>query len=223
MAPSAQARTPDAAAPQPVAAPAWAQRGWPALVTADGADPADSPAPTHSQRRIAFVPMTEADLDTVVEVEKTAYTHPWSRKHFSDSLRSGYPAVLLLGEALPGEAVHPGRADGRVLLGYLVAMPGVDEVHLLNITVAPAQQRQGWARFMLDALVLWSRGQCAQWLWLEVRHSNAPARALYQRYGFAQVGLRRGYYPAGQRAREDAVVMSLNLVALAHTAQETTP
>lgn len=223
MAPSAPARHPDAAAPQPVAAPAWAQRGWPTLVTAGGSDPADSPAPTHRQRRIAFVPMTEADLDTVVEVEKTAYTHPWSRKHFSDSLQSGYPAVLLLGEALPGEVVHPGRADGRVLLGYLVAMPGVDEVHLLNITVAPAQQRQGWARFMLDALVLWSRGQRAQWLWLEVRHSNTPARALYERYGFAQVGLRRGYYPAGQRDREDAVVMSLNLVALAHTAQEQQP
>jgi ribosomal-protein-alanine N-acetyltransferase len=215
MAPSAQALSSGAVAP----APAWAQRGWPALAT-DSA----SPALTHSQRRIAFVPMTEADLDAVVEVEKTAYTHPWSRKHFSDSLQSGYPAVLLLGEPLPGEVAHPGRPDGRVLLGYLVAMPGVDEVHLLNITVAPAQQRQGWARLMLDALVLWSRGQRAQWLWLEVRHSNTPARALYERYGFAQVGLRRGYYPAGQREREDAVVMSLNLVvAQAQATQEKTP
>ncbi|MCY1373037.1 ribosomal-protein-alanine acetyltransferase [compost metagenome] len=122
---------------------------------------------------------------------------------------------MLLGEALPGEAVHPRRADGRVLLGYLVAMPGVDEVHLLNITVAPAHQRQGWARFMLDALALWSRSQGAQWLWLEVRASNAPARALYEGYGFQQVGMRRGYYPASHFQREDAVVMSLNLVALA--------
>lgn len=216
MAPSAQALTPGAVAP----APAWAQRDWPALATAES----PGPALTRSQRRLAFEPMTEADLDTVVEVEKTAYTHPWSRKHFSDSLQSGYPAVLLLGEALPGEVAHPGRPDGRVLLGYVVAMPGVDEVHLLNITVAPAHQRQGWARFMLDALVLWSRGQRAQWLWLEVRHGNTPARALYERYGFAQVGLRRGYYPAGQREREDAVVMSLNLVvAQAQAAQEKTP
>ncbi|WP_370691095.1 ribosomal protein S18-alanine N-acetyltransferase [Hydrogenophaga sp.] len=215
MAPSVQALSSGAAA----SGPAWPQRGWPALATESA-----SPAITHSQRRIAFVPMTEADLDAVVEVEKTAYTHPWSRKHFSDSLQSGYPAVLLLGEPLPGEVAHPGRADGRVLLGYLVAMPGVDEVHLLNITVAPAQQRQGWARFMLDALVLWSRGQRAQWLWLEVRHSNTPARALYERYGFAQVGLRRGYYPAGQHEREDAVVMSLNLVvAQTQAAQEKTP
>ena len=170
-------------------------------------------AGAHLTRRVAFEPMTDADLDAVHELEKRAYTHPWSRRHFADSLASGHPAVMLLGETLPGEVVHPPRADGRVLLGYLVAMPGVEEVHLLNITVAPAQQRQGWARFMLDALCLWSRGQRAQWLWLEVRAGNAPARALYQRYGFQQVGLRRAYYPAGQQQREDAVVMSLNLVA----------
>lgn len=176
--------------------------------------PADWPrADDAAARRIAFVPMAEADLDAVHAVEKLAYTHPWTRKHLADSLASGYPAVMLLGEALPGEAASPGRTDGRVLLGYLVAMPGVDEVHLLNITVAPAHQRQGWARFMLDALVLWSRGQGAQWLWLEVRQGNAPARALYESYGFVQVGLRRGYYPAGSFQREDAVVMSLSLAA----------
>jgi ribosomal-protein-alanine N-acetyltransferase len=157
--------------------------------------------------------MAEADLDAVQTVEASAYAHPWSRKHFHDSLQAGYPAVLLLGETLPGEKPHSTRADGRLLMGYLVAMPGVDEVHLLNITVAPAHQRQGWARFMLDALVLWSRGQRAQWLWLEVRQSNAAARRLYERYGFAQVGLRKAYYPAGHQQREDAVVMSLNLVA----------
>ena len=162
-------------------------------------------------RQVAFEPMSEAELDAVQEVEKTAYAHPWSRRHFADSLASGYPAVLLLAETLPGEVVWPRRSDGRALLGYLVAMPGVDEVHLLNITVAPAHQRQGWARFMLDALVLWSRGQGAQWLWLEVRAGNAPARSLYTRYGFQQVGLRRAYYPAGGQQREDAVVMSLNL------------
>lgn len=169
------------------------------------------PVDREDGRRVSFEPMSEADLDSVVAVEQSAYSHPWSRRHFADSLASGYPAVMLLGEARPGEP-HTQRADGRLLLGYLVAMPGFEEVHLLNITVAPAHQRRGWARFMLDALVLWSRGQRAQWLWLEVRASNAPARALYEAYGFRQVGLRRGYYPAGQVQREDAVVMSLNLV-----------
>jgi ribosomal-protein-alanine N-acetyltransferase len=93
----------------------------------------------------------------------------------------------------------------------------VDEVHLLNITVAPAYQLQGWGRLMLDALALWSRGQGAQWLWLEVRTSNTHAKALYLRYGFRAVGLRKDYYPEGGSsllgtpAREDAVAMSLAL------------
>ncbi len=92
-------------------------------------------------------------------------------------------------------------------------MRGVEEAHLLNITVAPAHQRQGWARCLLDALVLWSRGQRAQCLWLEVRQSNQGARRVYERYGFKQVGLRRAYYPAAPIGREDAVVMSLPLDA----------
>ncbi len=193
------------------ALPAWTSGLWPAP-TGQLVQPSTDSRP---ERRIVFEPMLESDLDAVQAVESQAYAHPWSRRHFHDSLKAGYPAMLLLSEALPGEVVHPPRADGRVLLGYLVAMPGVDEVHLLNITVATAHQRQGWARFMLDALALWSRGQGAQWLWLEVRQSNAPARGLYERCGFAQVGLRKGYYPAGHFQREDAVVMSLNLVASA--------
>lgn len=193
------------------ALPAWASGLWPAPTEAL-VQPRTASRP---ERRIAFEPMLESDLDAVQTVESQAYAHPWSRRHFHDSLRAGYPAMLLLAEALPGEVVHPPRADGRVLLGYMVAMPGVEEVHLLNITVAVAHQRQGWARFMLDALALWSRGQRAQWLWLEVRQGNAPARGLYERCGFAQVGVRKGYYPAGHFQREDAVVMSLNLVVAA--------
>ena len=191
--------------------PAWASGLWPAPTEPQvRASTASRP-----ERLIVFEPMLESDLDAVQAVESQAYAHPWSRRHFHDSLKAGYPAMLLLSQALPGEVAHPPRADGRVLLGYLVAMPGVDEVHLLNITVATAHQRQGWARFMLDALALWSRGRGAQWLWLEVRASNAPARALYEGYGFQQVGMRRAYYPAGQFQREDAVVMSLNLVTQA--------
>jgi ribosomal-protein-alanine N-acetyltransferase len=107
-----------------------------------------------------------------------------------------------------------GTAPSATLLGYFVAMKGVDETHLLNLTVAPAYQRQGWARVMLDALMLWSRGQGAQWLWLEVRASNAHAKAVYQHCGFREVGLRKGYYPAGGsllNPREDAIVMSFKL------------
>ncbi|WP_418150622.1 GNAT family N-acetyltransferase [Variovorax atrisoli] len=90
-------------------------------------------------------------------------------------------------------------------------MKGVDEVHLLNITVAPAFQRQGWAPLMLEALGGWSRAEGAQWLWLEVRQSNQRALDIYLRQGFRSVGVRKGYYPAHGGKREDAVVMSLRL------------
>jgi ribosomal-protein-alanine N-acetyltransferase len=143
-----------------------------------------------------FEPMTEATLDEVVAIERAAYAHPWTRGNFADSLRSGYQAQLL-------------RA-GTTLIGYFVAMKGVDEVHLLNITVAPACQAQGWGRVMLDALAIWARGQGAQWLWLEVRTSNVRAQQVYLRYGYRRVGERKNYYPA-EGGREDAIVMSHKL------------
>ncbi len=145
-----------------------------------------------------FAPMTAADLPEVMAIERAAYAHPWSEGNFADSLRAGYQMQLLRGSV--GE-----------LLGYFVAMRGVDEVHLLNITVAPARQGRGWGRLMLEALALWSRGQGAQWLWLEVRVSNVRAQKVYLDHGFRRVGERRGYYPAGAGCREDAMVMSLKL------------
>lgn len=142
-------------------------------------------------------PMTEAWLDEVVRIEKVAYSHPWSLGNFSDSLRAGYLAQVLL--------------QGDELIGYCVLMKGLDETHLLNITVAAEHQGQGHARYMLDALRAWSQQQGAQWLWLEVRTSNQRARHIYQRYGFKEVGVRRNYYPLAPFKREDAVVMSLPL------------
>jgi hypothetical protein len=75
------------------------------------------------------------------------------------------------------------------LLGYFLAMRGVEEMHLLNITVAPDRQGQGWGRKMLDALSLGSQREGAQWLWLEVRQSNQRAFKVYERYGFKTVSL----------------------------------
>lgn len=142
-------------------------------------------------------PMTVGRLDAVMAIERRAYPHPWSRGNFTDSMQAGYPMQLLLA--------------GDTLLGYYVAMQGVDEVHLLNLTVAPEHQRQGWSRVLLDALALWSRARGAQWLWLEVRVSNARALSVYAAHGYRRVGMRKAYYPAHQGQREDAVVMSLRL------------
>jgi len=150
-----------------------------------------------STAEAALEPMTEARLGPVVALEQRVYPHPWTQGNFLDSLRAGYHARMLL------------AADE--LIGYYVAMKGVDEVHLLNITVAPEHQRQGWGRLMLDALRLWAGGEGAQWLWLEVRASNERAQRMYEQHGYRRVGERRGYYPAGAGRREDAVVMSLKL------------
>ncbi|WP_027996534.1 ribosomal protein S18-alanine N-acetyltransferase [Simplicispira psychrophila] len=138
-------------------------------------------------------------MDLLLAVEQCAYSHPWSRGNFTDSLASGYQIELLLG--------------GEQLIGYFVAMPGVDEAHLLNLTVAPECQQQGWAPMLLDALALWARGRGAQWLWLEVRISNLRARQVYEKYGFQRVGERKRYYPGPGPGteREDAVVMSYAL------------
>jgi len=148
---------------------------------------------------VRFEAMTGCHLDAVTALEQRAHPHPWQRSHFADCLVSAYEAQLLLAE--------------DTLLGYFVAMKGVEEVHLLNITVAPEHQHQGWARAMLEALALWSRGQGAQWLWLEARASNTRAIHVYKANGFRNVGVRRQYYPAAQGRREDAVVMSLKLDA----------
>jgi tRNA threonylcarbamoyladenosine biosynthesis protein TsaB len=161
-----------------------------------------SPGPVEAQAQwpLHWAVMQEADLDAVVELEKRAHSHPWSREHFAGSLRSAHPAWVLWAQ-LPDQA-EP------CLLGYWVAMPGVQEAHLLNITVSPDHQRQGWGRFMIDALCIWARQHAARCVWLEVRESNQAARALYHRSGFVPVGVRKAYYPAGRTAREDAVVMN---------------
>jgi len=152
---------------------------------------------TGPEAQARFEPLLADRLDEVMRVEDRAYLLPWSRANFLDALHSGYQAQMLV-------------AQGQVL-GYFVAMQGVDEVHLLNITVAPEFQGQGWARLLLEALAIWSRGVGAQWLWLEVRVGNARAIHVYEAQGFARVGLRKGYYPAGQGLREDAIVMSKRL------------
>ena len=150
-----------------------------------------------SSTQVAFAPLLATRLDDVMQVEQQAYAHPWSRANFLDALHSGYQAQMLV-------------ADDAVI-GYFVAMLGVDEVHLLNITVAPDFQGQGWAKVLLDALAIWARGQNTQWLWLEVRTGNTRALQAYEAAGFRRMGLRKAYYPAAHGQREDALVMSLRL------------
>jgi len=166
---------------------------------------------------LSFRPMTVADLDAVLALEVRAYSHPWTRGNFTDSLASGYLAQMLMAPAEPAQR-RAGR-DTPQCLGYYLAMAGVDEMHLLNITVRPECQGQGLARRMLAHLMAASREAGAALLWLEVRQSNERAQRLYTRWGFESIGRRKAYYPAAAGQREDAIVMRLPLTGpleLAH-------
>ncbi len=156
------------------------------------------PAPTLP--RLRFRPMQVADVDAVLAVEHQGYPHPWTHGNFVDSLASGYEAELALD-------------DTGALAGYCVAMAGVDEMHLLNLCVRPDLQGRGLARMLLQRLEDTCRRQALPTLWLEVRPSNERALLLYRRWGFREVGRRRGYYPAAHGRREDAIVMRRALPA----------
>jgi ribosomal-protein-alanine N-acetyltransferase len=143
-------------------------------------------------------PMTVGDLDEVLAIERAAYDFPWTPGNFVDSIAAGYWTRLAF------------DAEGR-LAAYAVAMRIVDEMHLLNLTVAPALQGRGLAQAMLDRLQAESVTLGLETLWLEVRVSNARARRLYHWRGLREVGLRRDYYPAPFGEREHAVVMRLTL------------
>jgi ribosomal-protein-alanine N-acetyltransferase len=143
-----------------------------------------------------FRPMTEADLDAIMEIEPHIYSHPWSRGNFSDSLVSGYSAWVLL--------------DGAKIIGYALMMMVLDEAHLLNLSVAKTFQKQGLGRLLLEHMIAIARKHDAANMFLEVRPSNISAIALYENIGFNEMAVRRGYYPA-QNGREDAVLMGLAL------------
>lgn len=145
-----------------------------------------------------YRPMATPDLPAVLALEAAAYSFPWSSGNFVDSLSAGYLAWVR-------------HDDQQRLLAYCVAQPGFEETHLLNLTVAPPEQRRGHGRALLLALADWARLRGDTALWLEVRQSNTAGQALYANTGFAQVGLRRAYYPAARQQREDAVVMRLTL------------
>ncbi|MGN6667201.1 MAG: ribosomal protein S18-alanine N-acetyltransferase [Trinickia sp.] len=139
-------------------------------------------------------PMTEADLDEVAAVEREAYEFPWSRGNFEDSLRNGYFGICM-------------RHVTGVLVGYCVLMPVVDEMHLLNLCVAPQAQGTGAGLALLREAVRLTCAKQLAGLLLEVRPSNLRALRLYERFGFTTIGRRKNYYPARRHGREDALVM----------------
>jgi ribosomal-protein-alanine N-acetyltransferase len=142
--------------------------------------------------------MQADDLADVVAIENDVYPFPWSRGNFLDSLYSGYETWTL-------------RDASGFMLGYFLLMCAVDEGHLLNITVRRGLHGKGLGRMQLDKVMVLARERGMSSVLLEVRPSNHRALVVYQRYGFTRIGIRKSYYPASGNAREDAIVMRIEL------------
>lgn len=137
-------------------------------------------------------PLTMSRLDEVLAIERVSFSDPWSREMFRGELMVGGGTYARLAER-----------DG-VVVGYLCAVLIMDEAHVGNLAVAPAERRQGVAQMLLDDLVDAARKRGAVRVTLEVRESNQNARKFYYKNDFIDVAIRKNYY---RNPVEDAIVM----------------
>ena len=151
---------------------------------------------TQLKPNLSLRPMQTDDLDAIMQIEPTIYSHPWTRGNFSDSLNSGYSAWVL--------------EENDAMIGYALLMLVMDEAHLLNLSIAKPQQKRGLGRYLLEHMLKIAKTHKAVNMFLEVRPSNVSAITLYENMGFCEMAVRRGYYPA-KEGREDAVLMGLAL------------
>ena len=141
--------------------------------------------------------MTLADVDDVVAIEQKLQHFPWSRENFSDAVSNGYLCYV--------------DESQDLLRGYAILMPLIDEMELLNITVAESQQRKGLGRKMLKEMLRIASALEMKRMFLEVRLSNLAAISLYDSVGFCKIGTRSNYYQ-NKNSSEDALVMVCELM-----------
>lgn len=141
---------------------------------------------------LAVAPMRRRDLRHVMAIEQAVFPEPWSLAIFTSELA-----------LRKGRAYRVARV-GRTVVGYFGLMLVEDEAHVTTVAVAPGQQHRGVGTALLLHAVRISLAEGARHLSLEVAAGNQRAQALYRRFGFAPVGVRKGYY---QLTGEDAFVM----------------
>jgi ribosomal-protein-alanine N-acetyltransferase len=129
-------------------------------------------------------------VPAVHAIEQAAFTDPWSVRDFRECVAS---EVVFLVAAAP---------DG--VAGYVIAQDAADEGEILNLAVVPARHRAGIGRALVEHALAALGKRGAERVFLEVRESNAAARALYRVLGFQEVGRRSRYY---RRPVEDAIVL----------------
>ena len=140
---------------------------------------------------IRFTEMKAEHVSQVAALEKLCFADPWSEKSIASELGNiwSYWVVALW--------------DDRVI-GYIGSQSSIDETDVMNVAVHPDFRRKGIAESLIDTLIQELKNRGSHALMLEVRASNAPAIALYEKLGFLQVGCRKNYY---RNPKEDALIL----------------
>ncbi len=141
--------------------------------------------------------MQLADLPQVVAIEAQSHLEPWTQQAFRAELEGSLVAQPLV--ALRNDEI----------VGYVVPWFVVDEVQIANITVKENFRQRGIGRMLLEHVLKFAAERCSRVVYLEVRDSNAAARAMYESMGFVVEGVRPKYYGRG---REDAILMKKELL-----------
>ena len=130
---------------------------------------------------MTFTEMKQAHVAQVAELEKLCFADPWSEKSIASELGIiwSYWVVAL---------------DGERVVGYIGSQSSADETDVMNVAVHPDYRRRGIAESLIEVLIRELKNRGSHALMLEVRDSNEPAIALYEKLGFQQVGLRKNYY-----------------------------
>lgn len=139
-----------------------------------------------------IVSMDRSHIEQIAQLEKACFSSPWTENMLADALFDTQASFIVAEDE-----------EGNVL-GYAGLHVIVDEGYIDNVAVEPDARRHGVASALLDVFCRFGEANLA-FLSLEVRASNAPAIALYEKHGFDQVGLRKNYY---EKPREDAVIMT---------------
>ena len=137
---------------------------------------------------IEIVRMNESHVSAVAELERQNFSDPW-------------PDIAVRGELTNKLALWLVALEDGEVVGYVGSQTVLQEADMMNIAVADSHRRRGIAKMLVEELI---RQLDAYQLTLEVRASNAPAIALYEKLGFGQVGLRKNYY---RKPKEDALIL----------------
>ena len=135
--------------------------------------------------------MKSSHVAQIAQLEKICFSDPWSEKSIASELDNKLAFWLV-------------AAEGDTVAGYIGSQTVIDETDMMNVAVHPDFRRQGIAEALVNGLVENLKKMGSRCLTLEVRASNAPAIALYEKLGFAEIGRRKNYY---RNPREDALIL----------------